>query len=508
MNTSKSSHTKGTGDAGSFPARRLGAALVATAALISAPRAAQATAYPLTVADYTGDHKTDITVFRPGNGTWYSIDSTTLGGWSMQYGQAGDIPVSGDFSYGAADGITDLIVFRPSNGVWYWNDSATWTNWWQAWGGQGDIPAVGDYDGDGLSDITIWRHFAQGSDPAGMWWVINSHDWSITAQQFGQEGDVPVACDYDGDGKSDFAVFRPSNGTWYTLYSSNGTTDTETWGQAADIPVQGDYDGDGKCDKAVWRPSTGDWWITSSVAWTYWTANLGQAGDLPAPGDYDGDGYMDIMVWRPSNGTWSGYQSSNWASISQAWGSGGPNNGGIGSDIPLPNNPGDEFAISDVPVAQQQSNWCWAATTQMVAAYSQVSVAQCQAANTATGRTDCCTNSTSASGACNVTGWWDELQNNYNFTYTDSWYSAISFATLQNELNANRPVPFAWAWTGGGGHAMVAIKTWVTSSGTQWVSFNNPDPVNVGEQDDVTYTTWVSAADHSHWRDSYNVILQ
>lgn len=483
--------------------------IVATAVLVGTQTAAHATAHPLTVGDYTGDHKTDVTVYRPSNGTWYTINSATGVGYGTQYGLAGDVPVSGDFRYGgAADGKTDPMVFRPSDGTWHWIDSVTGVAWSQGWGGQGDIPAVGDYDGDGLSDITVWRRFAEYGYPAGTWWVINSHNWSVTTKQWGGQGDIPVSCDYDGDGKSDYAVFRPSNGTWYIIASSTGSTTsfTETWGQQGDIPAVGDYDGDGKCDKAIFRPSTGVWWVTNSTAWTYWTTTFGQAGDVPTPGDYDGDGKTDVTLWRPSNYTWSGLLSGG-GSFAVAWGSGGPNNGGIGSDVPLPNYPGAVDTIADVDVPQQQSNWCWAATTQMAAAFSQVAISQCQEANVNVGRTDCCTNSSSASDTslCNQGGWW--TLTSHGFTETDLWYSAISFTTLQNELNASRPVPFAWAWMGTGGHAQVAMKTWVTSTGAQWVSVNNPDPVNVGEQDDMLYSWWVSGAnDHTHWRDSYNVV--
>jgi hypothetical protein len=77
-----------------------------------------------------------------------------------------------------------------------------------------------------------------------MWYILNSSNGSVKSQTWGASGgapfnDVPVPGDYDGDGKTDIAIWRASTGTWYILNSSNGSVKSQTWGAAAfnDIPV-------------------------------------------------------------------------------------------------------------------------------------------------------------------------------------------------------------------------------------------------------------------------------
>ena len=47
----------------------------------------------------------------------------------------------------------------------------------------------------------------------------------------------PSTGDYDGNGKTDYAVFRPSDGTWFVIYSSNGQTVKKAWGISSDMPI-------------------------------------------------------------------------------------------------------------------------------------------------------------------------------------------------------------------------------------------------------------------------------
>jgi hypothetical protein len=257
--------------------------------------------------DFDGDHKTDLTIYRPSTGMWYILLSSTgyTGGAGFSWGLSTDVPVPGDYD---GDGKIDLAVYRPSTGVWYILLSSTGFTQAQAaaytYGVAGDVPVPGDYDGDGKTDLAIYR------PSTGMWYMLlSSSGFTVGAGYgYGVSGDVPVPGDYDGDGKTDLAIFRPSTGMWYMLLSSTGFTVGAGFslGTNGDIPLPGDYDGDGKTDLAVYQPSSGIWYLLlSSTGFGQLTGHrYGVAGDVPVPGDYDGDGKLDLAIYRPSTGMW------------------------------------------------------------------------------------------------------------------------------------------------------------------------------------------------------------
>lgn len=160
-----------------------------------------------------------------------------------------------------------------------------------------------DFNGDGRTDFAVVR--AAGGAGSQLTWFTQFNGGSpFSSRDWGISGDVVISGDFDGDQRDDQAVYRESNSTFYIIESANLTIRIEQFGQSGDNPrVVADYDGDGRDDLALYRPGTqSNWYYKTSQSSLFVAVSWGVAGDTPSPGDYDGDGRADFVVRRASSG--------------------------------------------------------------------------------------------------------------------------------------------------------------------------------------------------------------
>jgi hypothetical protein len=244
----------------------------------------------LAPGDFNGDRRFDFNVWRAGT---YFLQLNGGAQAVIPWGTTGDGAggrIEGDYD---GDGSDDPTVVRNVSGafVWYVRQSSNGAPLTVTWGASTDSPLpAADWDGDGRDDIAVYRAVAGAAD---QYLIRQSTNGALRTISFGEFAtDFIFADDFDGDGRADAAVWRAVGvttgdaGTWYIQQSSNNAVVAVQFGipgaaGTRDVPATGDYDGDGRYDIAVWRPSNGTYYVRQSTNNTAIGRQWGASGDTP-----------------------------------------------------------------------------------------------------------------------------------------------------------------------------------------------------------------------------------
>ncbi|MGB7202687.1 MAG: FG-GAP-like repeat-containing protein [Pyrinomonadaceae bacterium] len=178
-----------------------------------------------------------------------------------------------------------------------------------------------DYDGDGRADVSVFR------PSTNTWYIFNSGNSTVHIEMFGSNGDIPAPADFDADAKTDIAIMR--NGGWWYRSSLDGLSYSLPWTGGGNFARPGDFGGDGRADLVAYQTSNGLWSRHSLGGSQTSNVTFGTTGDKPLLGDFDGDVKTDPAIYRPSTGEW-------WYAASSAGGQHRAGRWGISTDIPVP----------------------------------------------------------------------------------------------------------------------------------------------------------------------------
>ncbi len=143
-------------------------------------------------------------------------------------------------------------------------------------------------------------------DPGSGLWTLRLPSGGEDSFFYGVDADIPMMCDWNGDGLDTPGLYRTENGYMYLRYSNDfGVADLEFFfGIPSDLPICGDWDGDGIDTVGVYRPAEAKFYLSNSNTTgpadvVFW---FGTWGDVPFAGDWDGDGIDTVGMYRPANG--------------------------------------------------------------------------------------------------------------------------------------------------------------------------------------------------------------
>ncbi len=274
--------------------------------------------------DFDGDGRTDIALYREGSrgggapqsSYWYFLNTRTGSTSAVPWGRSLDVPAPADYD---GDGKTDVGIFR-----WWDFDYGDTNEWWLNRNLGGNIVLNGlelgyykfsrNYLGDARAEVAQIYPVNVSQNPGETCFVsvylIADLEGNLLTKTVGDTCNVnptPIPGDYTNDGHSEIAVYVDHLfKLWVPPYSPGYTQPNYVHYMDVDVPAPGDYDGDGRTDFAGVKLLGGRmiWRYRKSSTGEEIDVDFGLATDKPVPGDYDGDGKTDFAVFRPSDGSW------------------------------------------------------------------------------------------------------------------------------------------------------------------------------------------------------------
>lgn len=197
----------------------------------------------------------------------------------------------------------DVGMHNPERGLWYLRDAGGGVSEFY-YGIPDDLPVTCDWNGDGQSTVGLYRPIS------GFMYLRFSNTFGVADTDFfyGMREDMPVCGDWDGDGDQTIGIWRPSERKFYLRNSNTlGFADIElTLDAPGSVPIAGDWDGDTRDTVGLWDAATGRLSLTNSldaaavdVIFDYNT----EPTDRIITGDWDGDGVDSVGVFRPADAT-------------------------------------------------------------------------------------------------------------------------------------------------------------------------------------------------------------
>ena len=235
-----------------------------------------------------------------GKGLWFvqPASPSSVPTWfppGTNLGAANDVPMQGDFD---GDGRMDLVVYDLDSAIWILIGSTRGYTAFQLGTPNSSLPVAGNFEGPGTTQFGVFEIV----NNVGRW-TLTSALGGLQTIDFGLPGDIPVPGDYDGIGRDQLAVYRPSTAE-FLVRAPSGLVRSITIGTPNLVPVPAQYDNhyyfaNGlpyRTQAAVYDPSTGVFTIAGA---TGIRTVAFQPGDIPIPADYAGNGSDQPAVFRP-----------------------------------------------------------------------------------------------------------------------------------------------------------------------------------------------------------------